>query len=278
MAANAPSGPLLHILGSQSSSLSSISPSSVSFFSFLKPLLLSSTITVPTAIPKRLRQIQILLRRKSIFASITHLSNPLFSHSWSSCVVSVPQRHCDAVGFGDSVDIAEDDEAIEPHSEESGIENEDEDAEMSEGSYSSPLQRNREERLKLPSLTVKERKELASYAHSLGKKLKSQLVGKSGVTPNVATSFIETLEANELLKIKIHRTCPGELDDVVKQLEEATGSVTVGQIGRTVIIYRPSLTKLKAEEKKKQARKVFLRKQLKPKLGKEQGSKFPRRR
>ena len=55
----------------------------------------------------------------------------------------------------------------------------------------------------LPSLTVKEKKDLASYAHSLGKKLKSQLVGKSGVTANVATSFIETLESNELLKVAI---------------------------------------------------------------------------
>ena len=72
-------------------------------------------------------------------------------------------------------------------------------------SASSPLERKREERLKLevPTLTVKERKELASYAHSLGKKLKTQLVGKSGVTSNVATSFIETLEANELLKVSI---------------------------------------------------------------------------
>lgn len=53
----------------------------------------------------------------------------------------------------------------------------------------------------LPSLSVKEKKELASYAHSLGKKLKSQLVGKSGVTGNVVSSFIETLESNELLKV-----------------------------------------------------------------------------
>jgi RNA-binding protein len=52
---------------------------------------------------------------------------------------------------------------------------------------------------------------------------------------------------------------------VVKQLEQATGSVVVGQIGRTVIIYRPSLTKLKAEQKKMQARKAFVRK-LKPTL------------
>lgn len=136
------------------------------------------------------------------------------------------------------------------------------------GLESSPLERKREERLKLevPSLTVKERKELASYAHSLGKKLKTQLVGKSGVTSNVATSFIETLEANELLKIKIHRSCPGELDDVVKQLEELTGSVAVGQIGRTLIIYRPSLSKMKAEEKKKHVRNLILKKQLRARL------------
>ncbi|KAK4742287.1 hypothetical protein SAY87_000288 [Trapa incisa] len=112
------------------------------------------------------------------------------------------------------------------------------------------------------NLSVKEKKELASYAHSLGKKLKCQLVGKSGVNDNVAASFIETLEANELLKIKIHRTCPGELDDVVSQLEMLTGSVVVSQIGRTMIIYKPSFTKLKAEEKKKQqAKRVFMKRQ-----------------
>lgn len=117
-------------------------------------------------------------------------------------------------------------------------------------------------RAKLPNLTVKEKKELASYAHSLGKKLKGQQVGKSGITDTVVMALDETLEANELLKLKIHGTCPGgELDDIVKHLEEATGSVVVGQIGRTVILYRPSLTKMKAEEKKKQAQSLFMRKQ-----------------
>ena len=63
-----------------------------------------------------------------------------------------------------------------------------------------------------------------------------------------------------LAQIKIHGTCPGELPDVVKQLEESTGSVVVGQIGRSVILYRPSVTKLKAEEKRKQERRVYVRK------------------
>lgn len=48
----------------------------------------------------------------------------------------------------------------------------------------------------------------------------------------------------------------------MKQLELSTGSVAVGQIGRIVIFYRPSLSKLKAVEKKKQARKVFLQRKL----------------
>ncbi|KAK2978276.1 hypothetical protein RJ640_017127 [Escallonia rubra] len=129
------------------------------------------------------------------------------------------------------------------------------------GSNSSSAAAHTELLLKLPSLSVKEKKELASYAHSLGKKLKSQQVGKSGVTDSVAIALVETLESNELLKLKIHGNCPGELDDVVKRLEETTGSVVVGRIGRTVILYRPSLTKLMAEEKKRQARRVFVRKQ-----------------
>lgn len=51
--------------------------------------------------------------------------------------------------------------------------------------------------------------------------------------------------------MKIRKTSPDELEDAVRHLEEATGSVALGQIGRTVILYRPSPTKMKAEEKKK---------------------------
>ncbi|KAL9263342.1 hypothetical protein AKJ16_DCAP24137, partial [Drosera capensis] len=177
----------------------------------------------------------------------------------------------------------------------------------------------------VPKLSTKEKKELASYARSLGNKLKSQQVGKSGVTANSFMAFGDTLERNELLKavsldfgdalkfvlalfiqaacfslgkfryygklfriykatdldignvvtylvsavtmwlnpcknflensqLKIHGTCPVELDDVVDQLEKATGSVAVGRIGRTVILYRPSFTKLKDAQNKKPPR------------------------
>lgn len=65
---------------------------------------------------------------------------------------------------------------------------------------------------------------------------------------------------------------------MVKQLEEATGSLVVGQIGRTVILYRPSLSKLQAEEKRRQARKLYVRRKLnnKPVLPvKNRGGKAP---
>ncbi|XP_062205079.1 uncharacterized protein LOC133907085 [Phragmites australis] len=103
-------------------------------------------------------------------------------------------------------------------------------------------------RLPRPKLSVKERKELASYAHGLGKKLKSQQVGKAGVTPSLVSAFTDNLESNELLKLKIHGNCPAELPDVILQLEESTGSIAVDQIGRSVILYRPSTSKMKKEQ------------------------------
>ncbi|KAK6916621.1 RNA-binding, CRM domain, partial [Dillenia turbinata] len=151
---------------------------------------------------------------------------------------------------------SEDCEFIELNEDFDDEESEEEDMESDVSSTSSVVKRSE---VKLPNLSVKEKKELASYAHSLGKKLKSQQVGKSGVTDSVAFALIETLEANELLKLKIHGSCPGELPDVVRQLEQATGSIAVGQIGRSVILYRPSLSKMREEEKKRQAQRIFLR-------------------
>lgn len=89
-------------------------------------------------------------------------------------------------------------------------------------------------------------------------------IGQSQKFPERLPFKLRNNSSYFLLQIKIHRTCPGELDDVVNQLEALTGSVVVGQIGRTVIVYRPSLTKLKAEEKKKQAQRVFMKRRSTP--------------
>lgn len=63
--------------------------------------------------------------------------------------------------------------------------------------------------------------------------------------------------------MKIRKTSPDEFEDAVRHLEEATGSVAVGQIGRTVILYRPSPTKMKAEEKKKEVERMSIRRKQK---------------
>ncbi|XP_021827922.1 uncharacterized protein LOC110768486 [Prunus avium] len=244
-AASAVGAPTCHRLHSL---LHRPSPPSSSFSLFLKPLLISTT-TVSTT--------PFIPRRRIISPSLP--SRPLlFCHSSTlSHSPPAPKASVQEAEETQQLEIPEDDDNDNGEEPEIEIENLDNKENAQVGlESSSGLKR---DGVKPPSLTVKEKKELASYAHSLGKKLKSQLVGKSGVTASLAASFVENLESNELLKVKIHGTCPGELDDVVKQLEEATGSVIVGQIGRTVILYRPSLTKLKAEEKRQQMRKVFMR-------------------
>ncbi|XP_030531944.1 bromo and FHA domain-containing protein DDB_G0267958 [Rhodamnia argentea] len=221
-----------------------------------------NALSLPPSPPKSAVRFRALVSNPTSLSSVCYLlacSRPLSSSSSFVAFTQTPSLHPEASTDGDDGDegteLLEEEEDSDDGDEGRELLEEEEKEEVPEPAYRQPVTAG-----KVPDLSVKEKKELVSYAHSLGKKLKCQLVGKSGVTDNVAASFIETLEANELLKIKIHRTCPGELDEVVKQLELVTGSVVVGQIGRTIIIYRPSITKMKAEEKKKQARRVFVRK------------------
>lgn len=96
-----------------------------------------------------------------------------------------------------------DDEELEIENEDLGLEKEEDFSLVEERDLDTwPPPRAKELLgVKLPILSVKEKKDLSSYAHRLGRKLKSQQVGKSGVTESVATALIETLEKNELLKV-----------------------------------------------------------------------------
>ncbi|KAL2649908.1 hypothetical protein R1flu_018036 [Riccia fluitans] len=116
-------------------------------------------------------------------------------------------------------------------------------------------QRARVEKNGFQLLGNKEKKELRAYAHSLGKDLNVQQVGKLGITPNVITSISDALEANEIIKVKVLENCDSEQDEIIAQLEEGTGAQTVGRIGRTLLLYKASLKKLLAEEKRKKADK-----------------------
>jgi RNA-binding protein len=188
-------------------------PPPSSFFSWflgLKPLLIStatSTTTITSALSKPL--LQTPLRKTTHF---TKSLPPLFCHSFSTLTTS-PSLSDDP-----SPSLQHQQEEKEEEDDDDDDEKEEEEEEIEEcngevESGSQELEAGGKEgegsrvmgvgssSSSLPSLSVKEKKELASYAHSLGKKLKSQLVGKSGVTANVVSSFIETLESNELLKV-----------------------------------------------------------------------------
>lgn len=208
-------------------------------FSLLRPFCVSIT---------RYHSILPITRKPNLLSPLSSFSSTSSPEAAAFCL---PKSPTTATLLSKEVEDQDNDEIEEE------VRNGVEDSEIVSSNLNSKV---KNARLPSPNLTVKEKKDLASFAHSLGEKLKSQSVGKSGVTDTVAVAFDETLEKREFVKIKIHRTCPEEMEDVVKQLEEGTGSVLVSQIGRTVILYRPSLTRMKVEEKKKQqALRVFRR-------------------
>ncbi|KAL7156565.1 hypothetical protein ABFS83_02G018400 [Erythranthe nasuta] len=228
------------------------------------PHLLLHRLILRRSVPFLTSALSLSSQPKRSFSSLT--TTPFTTHSQFSTrsslfsslapTFSLPQQLENDVGLLEDVEIESESEDIAVSADAAVV------VADSEGSKKSILGLVRQ--TPTPSLSMKEKKELSSYAHSLGKKLKSQQVGKSGVTDTVVMALIETLEANELLKLKIHNSCPGEMEEVVKHLEESTGSLVVGQIGRTVILYRPSMTKLKAEEKKKQNQLLLLKRQSRP--------------
>lgn len=141
---------------------------------------------------------------KPRFQSISSkLKLPLPFHSTSSS--SLVAKSFSAV---DEPDLGEEDESEEDdYNEEEDEEEEELDSGMVSARGNEEYEEDKIEKMKKKArgsglkLTIKEKKELASYAHSLGDKLKCQLVGKSGVTDSVVFSFLETLEKNELLKV-----------------------------------------------------------------------------
>lgn len=177
----------------------------------------SNALSLPPSPPNSAVRFRALISIPPSFSSVPSrlaCSRPLSSSSSSSVAAFArtpslhPEAAADAVpegeisGEGGGHDGDEGSELL--------LEEEEKEEEVPEPAHRQPRTAG-----KVPDLSVKEKKELASYAHSLGKKLKSQLVGKSGVTDNVAASFIETLEANELLKVPVFPFFPCCWDDLI---------------------------------------------------------------
>jgi RNA-binding protein len=85
-------------------------------------------------------------------------------------------------------------------------------------------------------LTGKEKRALRAE----GNLLKPEVwIGKEGIGDGTITNVENTFNTKELVKIKIHESCPLDKDEVVERLCIKTGAELVQTIGRTLLLYRP---------------------------------------
>ena len=85
-------------------------------------------------------------------------------------------------------------------------------------------------------LTGKQRRFLRALAHHLHPVVQ---IGRGGWAEPIAKELDRALLDHELVKVKVGREAPLKADDVVAELEAATGASVVQIIGRTLVVFRP---------------------------------------
>lgn len=86
-------------------------------------------------------------------------------------------------------------------------------------------------------LTNKEK----SYLRSLAQTRRALFqIGKDGITPNMVATVHDSLEAHELVKINLLKTCSLEVREAALDMSGLTHSEIVHVIGRTFVLYRRS--------------------------------------
>jgi len=86
-------------------------------------------------------------------------------------------------------------------------------------------------------LTGKQKRQLRAMANGLKPLFQ---VGKDGVSYNLFNTVNDSLEAHELVKISLLKTCTQDVREVAFDISSNTNSEIVQIIGRTVILYRRS--------------------------------------
>ncbi|HYM61911.1 MAG TPA: ribosome assembly RNA-binding protein YhbY [Thermoanaerobaculia bacterium] len=85
-------------------------------------------------------------------------------------------------------------------------------------------------------LTPKQRQFLKGLAHPLAPVVR---IGKGGLTPAVIEETRKSLDAHELIKVRIDADDPASRRDLAERLATAGGADCVTTIGKTAILYRP---------------------------------------
>lgn len=65
-------------------------------------------------------------------------------------------------------------------------------------------------------------------------------IGKDGITINMVKTIEDSLEAHELVKIALLKTCPIDVKEAAFDMSAATNSEVVQVIGKTFVLYRRS--------------------------------------
>lgn len=86
-------------------------------------------------------------------------------------------------------------------------------------------------------LTGKQKRELRAMAHT--RKALFQ-IGKDEISENMIKTISDSLEAHELVKISLLKTCAITANEAAIEMSAATHSDIVQIIGRTFVLYRRS--------------------------------------
>jgi len=85
------------------------------------------------------------------------------------------------------------------------------------------------------ALTAKQRQFLRGLAHPLAPVVR---VGKGRLTPPIVAETRRSLEAHELIKVRIESDDAAERREIATRLAAETESELAGTIGKTAILYR----------------------------------------
>jgi RNA-binding protein len=105
--------------------------------------------------------------------------------------------------------------------------------------------------LKPVELTGKQRSHLRALAHSQKPVVQ---IGQAGLTPNVIKQIDESLQAHELIKIRVSREAPIDAASAATSILTKTRAALAQIVGRVAVLYRPHPTEPRIQLPTKKAR------------------------